>query len=280
MPRHLARVAALFALAITALVGLGAGIFTGGTAGASGGVQLGGALIKDQLAQNAVTQGTSENWSGYVVSPSGGHVTGVSGTFITPSAGDFLPGLSSTWVGIGGDGTSDLIQAGTAEATFPEIFGPYYAWYELLPDAPIPLTNCVGDVNCTVNPGDQMAVKITQTGPTKWTINQTDVGHWTWTDTNIQYASHNASAEWILESPTLLVAPLELAGVGVVHFGSFASYSVNNGPPKAISTGNPLAFSMNLFGLGVVTEATPSSLAKDGQSFNVCAYAPDCAPPS
>ncbi len=52
---------------------------------------------------------------------------------------------------------------------------------------------------------------------------------------------------------------------------------MNNGPPKAISTGNPLAFSMNLFGLGVVTEATPSSLAKDGQSFNVCAYAPDCA---
>ncbi len=180
-----------------------------------------------QLAQNAATQGTSENWSGYVVHarrrPRHRRVRDVHGP-----CGRRLPARPGLHVGRHRrrrHARSDPGRHGRGLVPVPRFWRRTTPGTSCCLAAPVQLTNCVGDANCTVNPGDQMAVKITQTGATKWTIHQTDVGHWTWTDTNIQYASHNASAEWILESPTLLVAPLELAGVGVVHFGSFASYA-------------------------------------------------------
>jgi hypothetical protein len=277
MPRRLAspsrvlRLAALTA-ALSAVVGLAAGVTSGPAAAA-----------KVVQSRNGTAQGTSENWSGYVVQPAGGHVTGVSGTFVVPAAGDFLPGLASTWAGIGGAGTPDLIQAGVAESSFPSlpILGTqYYAWYELLPAGPVQLTGCVGDANCTVNPGDDISVKISQVGATTWSITEVDAGHWSWKDSSISYSSANASAEWILEAPTLLVSPLDLAGVATVHFGPYSSYSVSHGSPRTIASGNPTAFSMNLLGLDPLTEATPSALAPDGQGFNVCAYATSCGAPA
>jgi peptidase A4-like protein len=285
MPRR--RIAALSALTLALVLGGGitaAGLSAGPVgaallrqAASTGTLQLGGALIHN------AGQAESENWSGYVVTPSGGHVTGVSGTFVVPDAGFDLPGIASTWAGIGGDGTPDLIQAGVAESSFPSLpllGDQYYAWYELLPSDPVQLTNCSGESSCAVAPGDQMSVKITQNGPTSWTITETDADKWSWTDSSITYASQNASAEWILEAPTFLVSPLDLAGVGTVHFGPYSSYSVNNGAPQTIADGDPTVFTMTLGLLGLITEASPSALGHDGQSFNVCAYRSSCAAPA
>ena len=218
----------------------------------------------------------SLNWSGYAVTPSGGGITAVSSTFTVPSAGLVPPGFAATWTGIGGYNTSDLIQAGTAEQSAPDnpVLGPqYYAWYELLPASETQLTGCTPDANCTVTPGDNITVNIKQVSGNTWNIAMTNAGKWSWSQ-DLTYASSESSGEWILEAPTL-VAQTTLANVGTVHFGPTSTYTAG-GVTHTIADGNPTQI---FLWPGVVNEATPSSLASDGQSFNDCAYAQTCAAP-
>jgi len=218
----------------------------------------------------------SLNWSGYAVTPGGGGITAVSSTFTVPSAGLVPPGFAATWTGIGGYNTSDLIQAGTAEQSVPSnplLGDQYYAWYEVLPASETQLTNCTGDPNCTVTPGDNITVNINQVSGNTWSISMTDAGKWSWSQ-DVNYASSESSGEWILEAPTL-VAQTTLANVGTVHFGPTSTYTAG-GVTHTIAEGNPTQIFLSP---GVVNEATPSSLASDGQSFNDCAYAQTCAAP-
>lgn len=217
----------------------------------------------------------SLNWSGYAVTPGSG-VSAASSTFTVPSAGLVPPGFAATWTGIGGYNTSDLIQAGTAEQSAPNnpLVGPqYYAWYELLPASETQLTGCTGDANCTVTPGDNVTVNISQVSGNTWSISMTDAGHWSWSK-DVTYSSSESSAEWILEAPTL-VAQTTLANVGTTHFGPTSTYT-DGGGTHTIAQGNPTQIFLSP---GVVNEATPSALAADGQSFNDCAYAQSCAAP-
>jgi hypothetical protein len=217
----------------------------------------------------------SLNWSGYAVTPGSG-ITAVSSTFTVPSAGLVPPGFAATWTGVGGYSTSDLIQAGTAEQSAPNnpVVGPqYYAWYELLPASETQLTGCTGDANCTVTPGDNITVNISQVSGNTWSIAMTDAGHWSWSK-DVSYSSSESSAEWILEAPTLITQTL-VAPVGTVHFGPTSTYTAG-GTTHTIAEGDPTQIFMSP---GLVNEATPSALAADGQSFNDCAYAQSCAAP-
>ena len=237
-----------------------------------------GALIPAHKGQVLPLHGgttSSLNWSGYAVTPGSG-ITAVSSTFTVPAAGLVPPGFAATWAGIGGYNTSDLIQAGTAEQSLPDspVVGPqYYAWYELLPNSETMLTNCSGDANCTVTPGDSVSVNITKVSGNTWSISVADSGKWSWSQ-NVNYSSSQSSAEWILEAPTL-VAQTILAPVGTVHFGPTSTYT-DGGGTHTIAAGNPTQIDL---GTGVVNEATPSALAADGQSFNDCAYAQSCPTP-
>lgn len=237
-----------------------------------------GALIPAHRGQKLPVHGgttDSLNWSGYAVTPGSG-VTAVNGTFTVPSAGLDPPGFAATWAGIGGYNTSDLIQAGTEEQSIPSnpLLGPqYYAWYELLPASETPISNCSGDPNCTVTPGDHMTVNISNVSGNTWSISMTDAGKWSWSK-NVTYSSSKSSAEWILEAPTL-VAQTVLANVGTVPFGPTSTYTAG-GATHTIAAGNPTQIDL---GTGVVNEATPSALGSDGQSFNDCAYALSCPAP-
>ena len=220
----------------------------------------------------------SLNWSGYAVTPHRGKVTAVAGTFKVPAAGLVPPGFAATWSGIGGYKTNDLIQAGTAEQSFPSnpLAGPqYYAWYELLPNSETQLHGCQGDRKCTVKPGDHMTVRIGQASATRWKISVRNGRHWSWSKT-VHYKSSRSSAEWILEAPTLLVAQTLLAPVGTVHFGPTSTYTVS-GKKHKIAQGKPTKIVLSPG--GTVNEATPSALGSDGQSFNDCAYSQSCPAP-
>ncbi len=238
-----------------------------------------GALIPSHKGQVLPLHGgttDSLNWSGYAVTPSTDNITAVSSAFTVPSAGLVPPGFAATWTGIGGYSSSDLIQAGTAEQSLPSnplVGDQYYAWYELLPASETQLTGCTGDANCTVTPGDDVTVNISQVSGDTWSIAMTDAGHWTWSK-DVTYNSSESSGEWILEAPTL-VAQTTLANVGTVHFGPTSTYTAG-GVTHTIAEGNPTQIDLSP---GEVNEATPSALASDGQSFNDCAYAQSCATP-
>lgn len=224
------------------------------------------------LAQRNADQ-DSLNWSGYAALPGPGQkVTRVSGSWTVPSAGIVPPGFSSTWTGIGGYNTGDLIQAGTTQDTLDG----YYAWYEVLPDTETPISGCTGDAACTVNPGDAVKVDISSLGGSQWSIVIANAGKWTWS-TTLTYASTFSSAEWIVEAPTLLVAQTTIAQLGTVHLDQ-NTFALDGGTARTIAQGGPVSIRLSLAGL--VTEATPSGLDGQGDGFNVCTYTSSCPTPS
>jgi hypothetical protein len=86
----------------------------------------------------------SINWSGYAVEAKPGEaITALNGSWIVPKITHAPPGFSSSWIGIGGYRTGDLIQVGTAWG------GPVdgnYAWFEMLPEHETTLdSGCAGD---------------------------------------------------------------------------------------------------------------------------------------
>ncbi|HET9073529.1 MAG TPA: G1 family glutamic endopeptidase [Solirubrobacteraceae bacterium] len=248
--------------------------------------RAGGIFIPTHAGETLPVHGgtaTSLNWSGYAVTPSTPDITAVSSSFTVPTANVLINplGFAATWTGIGGYSTSDLIQAGVTEntpLTGALSGGQYYAWYEMLPASETPITSgCTGDPSCTVTPGDDVTVHITNAGANAWTIAIADAGKWTWSKT-VSYSSSESSAEWILEAPTV-GAQSSLADVGTVHFGPTSTYTAG-GVTHTIAQGNPTQLDLSPLPIaGLFNEATPSALAADGESFNDCAYAQSCPTP-
>ena len=225
------------------------------------------------------TTDDSLNWAGYAVTPGSG-ITAVSSTFTVPAAGEVPPGFGASWAGIGGFSTSDLIQAGVSENDAVGgalLGGQYNAWYEILPASETPITGgCTGNVpSCAVNPGDKISVNISNAGGNTWDISLSDAGNWSWSK-SLNYASTESSAEWIQEAPSLAGVQTLPPDVGTVSFGATSTYT-QGGTTHTIAQGSPTL--INESPVGIVNEATTSSLASDGQSFNVCVYAQTCAAP-
>jgi len=221
------------------------------------------------------------NWAGYADLPGPGQkVTSVATAFNVPSATLLPPGFSATWAGVGGYSSSDLIQAGVAEDSFPSdplLGDQYYAWYELLPAGNVQLTDCTGDPACAVTPGDHVTVSIVEGSGTNWTIEMNDAGHWSWS-TQLSYVSSNSSAEWIQEAPQLDGLQTPIADDGTVTLGPGNTYALDGAAPATIGAGAPVQIVLSPAG-GLINEATPSSLGADGDSFNVCSYSQTCAAP-
>jgi hypothetical protein len=241
----------------------------------------GGRLLKTSAREVLPTHGgnaTSLNWGGYAVTPASKDVTGVTSTFVVPKAGLIPPGFAATWAGVGGYNSADLIQAGVSENSLPTnpISGAQYgAWYEILPASETPVSSCSGNVACTVKPGDKVSVNIHLTSPGQWDVSLADPTEgWTF-DKAVPYASTGSSAEWILEAPTVIAQTL-LAGTGTVSFGPTSTFTTASGGTQTIAQGSPTAIALSP---GLINEATPSALAPDGQSFNVCAYKQTCPAP-
>jgi hypothetical protein len=210
---------------------------------------------------------TSLNWSGYAVAAEPtAPITAVHASFTVPKVSDVTPGFAATWTGIGGFTGTDLIQAGVGENSPSGLIG-YFAWYELIPDGETPLTGCAGDANCTVLPGDQMSIAITQVSADQWTIVMNDASRWSYNKT-VTYSSSRTSAEWILEAPQFAGVQTVLPMMQTVHFGSGDSFTAG-GSPQTIAAGQPVKISL----LGI--EANPSPL-RDGSSFDVCVYSLGC----
>jgi Peptidase A4 family len=132
------------------------------------------------------------NWSGIVTTGSG--FTSVSASWNEPTVTcNSSNDLYAPWVGIDGYGSSSVEQTGVA--TDCSSGRPVYqAWYEMYPANPVYYSNAVSG-------GDSFTGKVTRSG-TSYTLTITDnTKGWTKTTTK-SYSGANASAEFILESPT------------------------------------------------------------------------------
>ena len=204
-------------------------------------------------------RGVSSNWSGYAAGS--GKFTSITGTWTVPqpSATGAALGADAAWVGIGGESSRDLIQAGTEETVLRSGTIHYDAWIEMLPQYshPIPLA---------VHPGDSVTVTIAQQQDGSWKVSFTNNTTTNTYDRTVQYNSSLSSAEWIEEAPSGGrggVMPLDnfgsisFSGASAVKDGQKVDLTQAGAQPITMINGNhqPLV--------------SPAAIGGDGSSFTL-----------
>ena len=251
-----------------------------------------GALPAASAHAAEVQQTESGNWSGYVVGKSGSGTSfkSVTGSWVQPKAScDAENGstYAAFWVGIGGaSGKSALEQDGTEVNCSSTGNATYYAWYELVPKAPV-------KVDLAVHPGDKMTATTSVDGHQVTETITNDTTGDTFTKTLSMANPDTSSAEWIAEAPSQCegsvsnCTALPLTNFGKVNFTS-ASATDSSGHTGTVSdsswnaaavTLDPSDSSTGAEYIGATSSsgaATPSSLSDGGSAFSV-SYRPEGA---
>lgn len=169
---------------------------------------------------------TSGNWSGAVVySPSGDSFKWLEGDFVVPNVGAPAQNqwfYSASWIGIDGDGSGDVCQAGVECEVLQSgttVSRNIYPWWEWFPLPEVKITNFA------VNPGDLLTMILCtpsgagSTSASLYLTNRTS-GQATSFGFNAPAGTKLAgnSAEWIVEAPTVNGGQSSIADYGEVFF--------------------------------------------------------------
>jgi len=173
----------------------------------------------------------SANWAGYVAS--GASFSSVSGSWVEPSVRASVgSSYAAIWVGLGGSsrGSNALEQVGT-QADWVNGRAVHYAWYELVPSAPVRLP-------LSIRAGDRISARVTVSG-SRVTISLLDrtTGR-SVTRRLTMSAPDTSSADWIVEAPSECgvaaaqsCRPLRLSDFSKVSFtGASATAAAHAGP--------------------------------------------------
>ena len=197
----------------------------------------------------------SENWAGYDVL--GGPFSSVTASWTQPAV---LPEAGTSeaafWVGLDGDGSQTVEQIGTESYSRAGAVG-CEAWWEMFPAAPQWLDHF------PVSPGDLMSATVISDGQGHFTLTLDDAtSGLSFTTTQPSDVTKPVSAEVIVEAPADASGNLvPLADFGSVSFSGCAF----DGQPVAGFDWNEY----EMLSADGATEAVPSALGADGQSFSV-----------
>lgn len=204
-------------------------------------------------------------WSGYMIASGTQNrsqlVSSVSASWIVPevkvSENDTF---SAVWIGIGGYEEETLIQTGTEQQCLNGHVS-YFAWYELLPDYLVRITDM------RIRPGDTItaSLSIIDANARTWSIEISDVTRGERFEKAVVYDSSRLSAEWIVERPTVNRAISTLADFGNVTF-SRCEATVDD---KTGVIGNFSSTQLLMYNSKNVQLVTVSPLSDDGSSFTV-----------
>lgn len=150
----------------------------------------------------------SSNWSGYAETCSVPY-TAITGSWQVPSVSGPDNSYSATWIGIDGFNNNSLIQTGTEQDVSSDGTPMYSAWWTTSSNHFVEQTitnNCTtGNTSCGhVAAGDAISATITETNTSTsaWSITIADGTQWSFTE-SLTYTGQRASAEWIVEAPTV-----------------------------------------------------------------------------
>ena len=213
-------------------------------------------------------RGSSVNWAGYAAN--GGTFTAVSGTWTIPQvSGTGSVGADAAWVGIGGEQSRDLLQAGTEETVLSSGRTQYDAWIEMLPQFshPVPLG---------VHAGDSVTVSIKEQSSGNWNISFTNNTTGGTYQRDVQYNSSRSSADWIEEAPSG-------GRGGILPLDNFGSIAFSNA--TAVKDGQNV--NLTQAGASPITMinrsrqplVTPSAITSDGSGFTVSRTSNSAAAP-
>jgi hypothetical protein len=240
----------------------------------------GGAAASASAATADQQAAVSQNWAGYVAG--GAQFSSVSGSWVQPAAkcGSGQT-YSAFWVGIGGSSnqSSALEQTGTQADCTADGGTEYYAWYELVPAAPVKL-------DLAIKPGDHISARVGVSG-SNVTVSLSDqtTGQST-TKTLPMDNPDTSSAEWIAEAPSACdgsgsCQTLPLADFGTVQFSSATATATGHTgtisdpdwSARPVQLGDSSVSDVSYGSDAGSSGASPSSLSSDGSSFSVAAQA-------
>ena len=207
---------------------------------------------RTEKGTEGMANATSYNWSGSVLFIGGQeHFTWIYGSWTvphvypTPGAGGTEYGVE--WLGIDGDGSDDVMQAGT----YGDTNGTYYAWFEWFPYSWVQISNF------PVSPGDVVYLLLCADGSNNamaWMQNLTSRVY-----TSFAFSAPAGTAlvgncaEAVVERPGINGSLAELPRYGEVFFDDVTAYSnLENGYP--IGLGTPISM---LADDGVTVISTP-----------------------
>ena len=169
---------------------------------------------------------TDSAWSGAVVlARPDDTIQSVTGEWSVPNVGHFVPcppSYTSQWIGIDGDGSPNVVQAGSATDK-AGLGSSTYLWYEWTPQPSVKITNI------DVNPGDVIYGLICAQAPTTAAISLVNVTAGTMASFSVHPPATGTalvgnSAEWIVEAPLINNVQSVPGHFGVVFFdNAFAS---------------------------------------------------------
>ena len=188
---------------------------------------------------------TSGNWSGGVVyAPAGQSFKWIEGDWVVPDVSAPQQNewfYCANWIGIDGDGSGDVCQAGvecevyqSGSTTIKNI----YPWWEWFPQAEVQITNL------GINPGDMVTMLLCtnqaagSTSASLYFTNRT-----TGASTSLSFNAPAGtkltgnSAEWVVEAPTVGGAQSAIADYGQVFF-NVCEATTNNGTVVNGATGD------------------------------------------
>jgi hypothetical protein len=206
----------------------------------------------DHLISHQHNASYSSNWSGYAETGSG--LTSAAATWTVPSVSATSSSTySSAWVGVDGDGNSDLIQTGT-ESDYVNGHAEYSAWWEILPSYSTTISGL------TISPGDSVTASVAKSSGSSWKISLKDNTTGKTFSTTKTYHGPGESAEYVQEAPTV-----NGSQASVAHFSTFgfSNLTANGGNPGLVSS-EKIILRQN-----GVNYSTPSNPNSGGNGFTV-----------
>jgi len=168
---------------------------------------------------------TSTNWCGGVINPPAGQTFDwIEGDWVVPDVSAPTQGewyYMASWIGIDGDGSNDVFQAGVASQvnqSGTSVSKSIYPWWEWYPAGEVQITNFV------VNAGDMitMVLSAKAAGATTGTVNWINTTTGATTNATLKAPSGTKlvgnCAEWIVEAPSVNGGQSALADYGEVFF--------------------------------------------------------------
>jgi hypothetical protein len=213
-----------------------------------------------------VQEGVSQNWAGYTVS--GSNFSSVSGSWVEPSA---TCGSGQTdaafWVGLGGSSSQSqaLEQTGTEIDCSATGQATHFAWYELVPKAPVKM-------NVAIHSGDKISARVTVSGTSVTVALSDDTTGQSATSTLQMSSPDTSSAEWIAEAPSECDStltncqPLDLTDFGTVQFTDATTTANGHAGTISDSAWTPSAVEIGDNG---AAGAQPTSSNSAGSAFSV-----------
>jgi len=215
-------------------------------------------------SSRGLVNANSSNWSGSVVfiDPTKDPFVWIFGQWTVPNAYSPNPSdgntyYSSAWIGIDGDGSPDVLQAGTATEVTGSASPVCYAWWEWFPDFSVAINSF------PFSPGDSATLLICSTGPTTAWFSFGNL-------TSLQYTSFSITApqgttligncaEAVVERPGVNGALAELPRYGENFFDDTTAYA-KSGASYDIGTGTPISMVADD---GVTIISTPEIVDSD-----------------